>query len=70
MKNKKKKYTMLLKLLVIMILIPFIKVKADSMDSYIDWNLDRTVFAHQYRDGSDHITNLAMITANGLIAYI
>lgn len=69
MKNKKKKYTMLLKLLVIMILIPFIKVKADSMDSYIDWNLDRTVFAHQYRDGSDHITNLAMITANGKIAY-
>ncbi len=69
MKNKKKKYTMLLKLLVIMILIPFIKVKADSMDSYIDWNLDRTVFAHQYRDGTDHITNLAMITANGKIAY-
>ncbi len=70
MENKKKnKYIILLKVLVVMLIIPVIKVKADFMDSYIDWNLDRTVFAHQYRDGSDHITNLAMITANGKIAY-
>lgn len=51
------------------IMLPFIKVKAAYMDSYIDWNLDRSVFAHQYRNGEDHITNLAMITANGISAY-
>ena len=51
------------------LLSPFLKVHSASMDSYIDWNLDRGVFAHQYRDGQDHITNLAMITANGKVAY-
>lgn len=51
------------------LLLPFLKVHSASMDSYIDWNLDRGVFAHQYRDGQDHITNLAMITANGKVAY-
>ena len=39
------------------------------MDSYVDWTLDRSVFAHQYRNGSDHITNLAMMTTNGVTAY-
>ena len=51
------------------LLSPFLKVHSASMDSYIDWNLDRGVFAHQLRDGKDHVTNLAMITANGKIAY-
>ena len=50
-------------------LLPFIKVKALSNDSYVDWNLDRSIFAHQYRNGSDHITNLAMITVNGVYGY-
>lgn len=45
------------------------KVKALEMDSYIDWNLDRTVFAHKIQDGKEHINNLAMITANGTTAY-
>lgn len=65
----KNKFTILLSVLLVMLLLPFINVKAASTDSYIDWNLDRTVFAHQYRNGSDHITNLAMITANGIVAY-
>ena len=56
-------------LLMIIVLLPFIKVKAASNDTYIDWNLDRSVVAHQIRDGQDHKTNLAMITANGVIAY-
>ena len=56
-------------LLTIVLILPFIKVKAGSMDSYVDWTLDRSVFAHQYRNGSDHITNLAMMTTNGVTAY-
>ncbi len=56
-------------LLTFVLLLPFIKVKAGKMDSYVDWNLDRSVFAHQYRNGSDHITNLAMITVDGKVAY-
>lgn len=56
-------------LFLIIVLLPFIKVKAASNDTYIDWNLDRSVVAHQIRDGQDHTTNLAMITANGVIAY-
>ncbi len=49
--------------------LPFIKVNAGNMDSYIDWDLDRSIVAHQIRDGIDHTTNLAMITANGVTAY-
>lgn len=63
------KKRILVVLLTFVLLLPFINVKAASMDSYIDWSLDRSIFAHQYRNGSDHITNLAMITANGKIAY-
>ncbi len=63
----KKKITLLL--LAVIMLLPFIKVKALSNDSYVDWNLDRSIFAHQYRNGSDHITNLAMITVNGVYGY-
>lgn len=44
-------------------------VSAAQDDSYVDWNLDRSIFAHQFRDGKDHVTNLAMITANGKTAY-
>lgn len=62
-----KKYILLI-LLGMFIILPN-KVKAGNMDSYIDWNLDRSVFAHQYRNGEDHITNLAWITANGKTAY-
>ena len=56
-------------LLFIMVLLPFIKLSAKDMDAYIDWNLDRSVFAHQYKNGVDHVTNLAMITSNGITAY-
>ena len=65
----KNKLIISLSILLVMLLLPFVKVNAASMDSYIDWNLDRSIFAHQYRSGSDHITNLAMITANGNTAY-
>ena len=63
----KKKIFLIVALIVA--LIPLNSFKAGELDSYIDWNLDRTIFAHQYRNDSDHITNLAMITANGKIAY-
>ena len=63
----KKKITLLL--LAVIMLLPFIKVKALANDSYVDWNLDRSIFAHQYRNGSDHITNLAMMTVNGVYGY-
>lgn len=52
----------------LVLILPF-KVFALADDSYIDWNLDRSVYAHQYRNGEDHITNLAWITANGKTAY-
>ena len=45
------------------------KVIGLENDSYIDWNLDRTVFVHQYKDGKETIENLAMIAANGKTAY-
>lgn len=54
--------------LLILVIVP-IKSSAKEMDSYIDWNLDRSVFAHQYRNGTDHITNLAMLKANDKTAY-
>lgn len=54
--------------LLALLLIPH-RVIAAQDDSYVDWNLDRSIFAHQLRDGKDHITNLAMITADGKIAY-
>ncbi len=69
MKQNKYKFTTLLLVLSIMLLLPFIKVKASFNDSFIDWTLDRSIFAHQWRNDSDHITNLAMITANGITAY-
>lgn len=58
----------ILLLIVVTLFLP-LKVYAANMDSYIDWTLDRSVFAHQYRGGEDHITNLAWITANGEVAY-
>ena len=54
--------------LLMLVIIP-INTSAKEMDSYVDWNLDRSVFAHQYRNGSDHITNLAMLKANDKTAY-
>lgn len=68
-KFEKMKKRVLVVLLTIMCILPFLKVSAANMDSYIDWNLDRSIFAHQYRNGSDHVTNLAMITADGKVAY-
>ena len=64
MKNR-----VLVVLLSIILFLPFMSVKAGNLDSYVDWNLDRSIFAHQYRNGSDHVTNLAMITVNGKVAY-
>ena len=63
----KKKITLLL--LAVIMLLPFIKVKALANDSYVDWNLDRSIFAHQFRNGSVHISNLAMMTVNGVYGY-
>lgn len=63
------KKRVLVVLLTVALLLPFIKVHAGYMDSYIDWTLDRTVFAHKIQNGEEHINNLAMITANGKVAY-
>ena len=58
------KKRVLVVLLTVVLLLPFIKVHAGYMDSYIDWNLDRTVFAHKIQNGEEHINNLAMITGS------
>ena len=63
------KKRVLVVLLTFVLLLPFIKVKAGSMDSYVDWNLDRSVFAHKIKDGNEQINNLAMMTVDGKIAY-
>ena len=55
-------------LIVAILIIPF-NVKAGNMDSYVDWYLDKTVFAHQYKNGEDHITNLAWMTVDSETAY-
>lgn len=52
----------------IMFIIPN-KVLADNTDSYVTWTLDMDVVAHQVKDGVDHMTNLAMITTNGVSSY-
>lgn len=63
------KKRVLVVLLTFVLLMPFIKIKAGNMDSYVDWNLDRSVFAHKIQNGTEHINNLAMMTVNGKIAY-
>lgn len=63
------KKRVLVVLLTFVLLMPFIKVKAGNMDSYVDWNLDKSVFAHKIQNGTEHINNLAMMTVNGKIAY-
>ena len=43
-------------LLVVLLLIPVFNIKAGTLDSYIDWTLDRSVFAHQYKNGKEKST--------------
>lgn len=45
------------------------KIYAAEADSYIDWELDRSVFVRQTKDGQVKWMNLAMMTANGKVAY-
>ncbi len=52
----------------LLVLLP-LKVLGAENDSYIDWELDRSIFVHQIRNGEDHVTNLAIIKANNVIAY-
>ncbi len=52
----------------VFLLLP-LKIMAADNDTFIDWELDRNVFVHQERNGEDYVTNLAIITANGVIAY-
>ena len=56
-------------LLIVFLFIPFLKLEALSDDSYVTWQLDRGIFAHQYKKGNDRITNLAMMEVNGRISY-
>lgn len=46
-----------------------LNVSALDSDTYVDWELDRTIFVHQLRNGEDHVTNLAIIKANGVVSY-
>lgn len=56
-------------LVVLMVLVNPIKVFASSNDSYITWELDMSVVAHQMRNGQEHMTNLALMKANEKVAY-
>ena len=40
-------------LLIVFLFIPFLKLEALSDDSYVTWQLDRGIFAHQYKKGKD-----------------
>lgn len=55
-------------LLTIMLILP-LNVKAGNLDSYVSWTLDMGVVAHQIRNGSDHMTNLALMKVNEKTAY-
>lgn len=63
-----KKIIFIVSLVLLEVLLP-IRVYAGDSDSYVDWNLDRSIFAHQYKNNNDRVTNLAMMTVNGVIAY-
>lgn len=54
---------------VVMGLLLPLKVFAGENDSYVTWELDMGVFAHQIRNGTDHMTNLAFMKVNDKIAY-
>lgn len=58
----------LLKLLLLVVCLIPINIFADSK-TYIHWDLDMSIFAHQIRDGKDNMTNLAIMDAGGEIAY-
>ena len=55
-------------IIALVLILPF-NVKAGANDGYIDWYLERSIFAHQYRNGEDHITNLAWMTVGSMTAY-
>ncbi len=58
----------ILKLLLLVVSLIPINIFADSK-TYIHWDLDMSIFAHQIRNGKDNMTNLAMMDAGGEIAY-
>lgn len=68
-KFEKMKKRVLVVLLTIMCILPFLKVSAGNMDSYVDWTLDMNVFVHQYINGNSRIRNLAFLTVDGKVAY-
>ncbi len=60
---KKKMMTLLI---AVLCFIPSVR----ALDkAYVDWELDKGVFAHQVRGGADHVTNLALMSADGVPAY-
>lgn len=54
--------------LVLGIIFPF-KVLAGQNDSYVTWQSDNSAYAHQYRNGQDHITGFVMFKVNGILSY-
>lgn len=63
---KKKIFTIMM---LIILCLPMINIKAGNQDSYVDWNLDRTIFSHKTINGEHEVYNLAMMTVDGKIAY-
>lgn len=56
-------------LVVLFLIVSPLKVGASFEDSYATWDLDMKVVAHQVRNGTEHMTNLAMMRVNEKIAY-
>lgn len=56
-------------LVVLFLVVSPLKVDAALNDSYATWDLDMNVVAHQVRNGTEHVTNLAMMRVNEKVAY-
>ena len=59
----------ILKLLLLVVSLIPINIFAADSKTYIHWDLDMSIFAHQIKNGKDNMTNLAMMDAGGEIAY-
>ena len=59
----------LIKLLLLVVSLIPINIFAEESKTYIHWDLDMSIFAHQIKNGKDNMTNLAMMDAGGEIAY-
>lgn len=56
-------------LVLMLFCLPVINLKAGQLDSYVDWNLDKSIFAHKVTNGEHVVNNLAMMSVDGKVAY-